>query len=554
MKPAERSIRVLLALMAVLGVVCVTPTAANAAFTRQFVRQITGTCETPGESPIQPSACPHSKFLPFGSVGGVAVDEKDDLWVGDLSSGALDEFSPAYLAGEPNAFLKTLPIKAEGPLEDVAIERASTGDFYVTHHRSGGSAQVEVFSEAGAHVETWTQSFDAPYVAIDNATESVKDPSACGAEPLAPFECFVYVAAGGVDPGVGKFNAHDVPEAFSASEPYIKEGDEIVGHPLVPVPGCEGETFKNSRPTAIAVDPKGDIYVVVNGCDAILEYAPSGKFIQAFTGAETPGVGESVPGVFGGNISGLAFDPASEHLLVAVRGDEGVNPPAAVDEFDVGSGRFLDQITESAPGVLLHAPLGEVAVDSKGYLYVADPQQGAVDVYDPGVFLPSLKLGEAGSRTRTTAVVHGMVDPEGIKLTACEFQYVSEAAFDSTGFTKLESGGEAPCVPAAAAIEANHVYQPVHAEVSEHILSGTVYRYRLLATSESSGASHGGTAVSGALAFTAPGSCGDLSRARRRTYPRRLSISLQRSTRWARRRATTSNMVPRLPMVRRRRC
>ena len=110
-----------LALLVLTASACLAflaPAFASAAFTRQFVRQITGTCETPGESPIGPSACPHSKFLPFGSVGGVAVDEKDDLWVGDLSSGDLDEFSPAYLAGEPNGFLQTLPIKAEGPPED----------------------------------------------------------------------------------------------------------------------------------------------------------------------------------------------------------------------------------------------------------------------------------------------------------------------------------------------------------------------------------------------------------------------------------------------------
>ena len=82
-----------------------------------------------------------------------------------------------------------------------------------------------------------------------------------------------------------------------------EEGYRIIGFP--PIPGCEGESFKSGdhAPGAVAVDSKGDIYVAVNvSCHAILEYAPSGKFMQAFTGAETPGVGESAPGVFGGNI------------------------------------------------------------------------------------------------------------------------------------------------------------------------------------------------------------------------------------------------------------
>ena len=35
---------------------------------------------------------------------------------------------------------------------------------------------MEVFSGAGAHLETWAQSFETPHVAIDNATESVQGP------------------------------------------------------------------------------------------------------------------------------------------------------------------------------------------------------------------------------------------------------------------------------------------------------------------------------------------------------------------------------------------
>ena len=82
-------------LVAVVGLALLAPGVASAAFTRPFLRQITGTPAGAFEGP-----------------GGVAVDEKGDLWVGDHLGGApfrLDEFKPA---AEGNAFVKTLEIDA----------------------------------------------------------------------------------------------------------------------------------------------------------------------------------------------------------------------------------------------------------------------------------------------------------------------------------------------------------------------------------------------------------------------------------------------------------
>jgi hypothetical protein len=72
---------------------CLAPGVADAAFVRPFLRQISNTCEKPGE----PLSCPGSKAVPL-DARGVAVDANNDLWVGDGEGhgASLAEFEPAY--------------------------------------------------------------------------------------------------------------------------------------------------------------------------------------------------------------------------------------------------------------------------------------------------------------------------------------------------------------------------------------------------------------------------------------------------------------------------
>ena len=253
---------------------------------------------------------------------------------------------------------------------------------------------------------------------------------------------------------------------------------------------------------------------------AVLEYAPSGKFIQAFAGSQTPGLGESHRnGGFGGPLRGVAVDPRSGDVLVSV---EEINTNvSAIDEFD-SSGHFLGQITATIPGHGLRSA-SSVVVDSEGDLYVVDGGEAinsrdiehAVDVYAEGHFVPGVRLGEATGRTATAAVLNGSVDPEallnGAGISECRFEYVTEAAFkqnveahdgdESEGFAELGSGGSVSCSPEASGIPANEEYDPVHADLAEHISPGVTYRYRLLAAT---GGTHGGVKETAALAFTAP--------------------------------------------------
>jgi hypothetical protein len=471
------------------------PAGASARYVRPYTRQITGTCPSAG-------TCAPSEVIPFGPLPsplGLAVDSKDDLWVGNLTPSynppfPLDGFEPS------GSFAKSLSVSAERP-ENVAIN-LSTGAFYIG---STGAGEVEIFSAAGAPEGTVELPHGVAGIAVDNSS--------------GPAHGSVYVhgaderALNDRSRSIYKFDAAGEPVDFegcaSCSE-YV-QGNEIIGPP-------EGSSDVGD---SVAVDPaSGDIYVAIaNGEDGyreIIEYAPSGELIRAITGAGVPNPpGDGLGDAFGGVMQGLAVDPTNGNLLLSLGYGAGENTveKGFIDEFD-SSGHFLGQITE-AEGKPLSGAYA-IATDSHGNVYVADRPRygvGTVAVYGPGHFVPALRLGAAATEAAhpETAVLQGAVNPESTLtpnpseygVSDCHFEYVTEAAYNATGFSNLSSGGEEPCeAPAAAAIPKDDEYTPVHARIAEHIVSGTTYRYRLSATL--SGALGGQPETSGVLAFTAP--------------------------------------------------
>lgn len=477
-----------------LGFAFIAPSSVLAAFRRSFVHQITR-AENPSGLTCSSESPPCLSF--GGFAGGVAVDAAGNLWVGDGLS-KLDEFDST------GAFIQTLsitrppgiPPKPEEhptPPGSLAIAR-STGFFYFTaeHSRPIDPPHVEVLDNTGAFVRRWPVGAGA-HIAIDNSTE--------------PFDLSagsIYVTSD-TERTISKFDASGKPVSFGGSAGYI-EGNEITG-----TPNEANEHFGQESPIGIAVDSLGNIYAVnnkegTNAVGEVDEYNPNGVFVRAFTGGETPGLGEShARGGFGGRLDGIAVDPVSEHLLVAVRSEKEPEE-GGLDEFD-SSGHFLNQIAnteiETSPVVRVRSHLQsawEMTADLSGSIYVVDKSEHAVDVYGPGRFLPSLKLAEASERHPTSALLNGSVDPEGSSLSECYFEYVSEAAFEKTEFLDLSSGGKAPCTPTAAEIPVNKEYAAVHADLTG-LTSGATYRYRLVATTSGP---LGGTERSQALAFTAP--------------------------------------------------
>jgi hypothetical protein len=480
----------------VLCLVLFVPSAASAHFVRPFLRQLAGTCEKAEESP---PSCAGSKFVPFGGPGEIAVDGEDDLWVLEGNS-KVDEFGPS------GVYKQTLEPPSLSGAEYLAV--GSTGALYVSSDHVEGNFrhhQVEIFSKTGVLEKTFapsekTTSFlTEQAIAVDDSTD-----------PLDPSVGDVYVEGGyGGKSSLQKFNAAGEPvdwESFKGSESCScsVSGNEIF--------------FAVSGSEAVAVDPaNGDIWVAGGdvqgqGGQGVREFSPGGELIREVTGEEAPGVGQG-RGFNGGEqgtpISGLAVDPTNGDLLVSLSNshDEGV-----VDEFDA-EGAFLGQIAE-AGGERLRGAFG-LAVDSHGDLYVVNHNtvgEGSggphvVDEFEAGHFVPGVRPVAATQRRQSSAVLNGFVDPESDLnpekegITECYFEYVSEAAFQESGFEDLSSGGRVPCEhPDAGEIPRSDAETPVHALVGEHVESGVTYRYRL---SAAVGGKLGGSLASAAAVFTA---------------------------------------------------
>lgn len=87
---------------------------------------------------------------------------------------------------------------------------------------------------------------------------------------------------------------------------------------------------------------------------------------------------------------------------------------------------------------------------------------------------PEATTEAAKSITKTTATLAASVNPKGGKVSNCHFEYVSETAFQNTGFSGAASKNCAP-TPSGNAASA------VTANVSA-LAAGTAYRFRVVAT------------------------------------------------------------------------
>ncbi len=501
---------VAIALVVVVGFVAgpvVLP--ASAAFTRPSLGQIKGTPTGAGGA-----------IVPFSGPEGVTVDDTDDIWVGDGSNDdRLDEFEPAY---DGNNFLKMFIIEAFTFPESLAFDNVSKYFYFSGQNKNNETNRVvEVFNSSGDHVEIkgWEGKRFAEaqrggvHVAIDNSTD-LFDLSAGSVYVAHSGEDDKPPVGDGLPQGIEKFNAMGESEDFvnTSKEPvslsYVK-GNEITG-----VPDENFSEEAHASPASVAVDEAGNIYAVdlsynsksksVSREGAAVEFSPEGVFLRAFTGEDTPGIGEDHEG-FGGELRGVAIDPATGDVLISV-----YNPRegGVVDEFGP-SGGFVNQITgfEVSPGVRvgLKDP-SEMVVDSRGDLYVVDGVEHVVDVFGPGLFYPSLKLSEASAVSSSEASLVGSVNPEGLELSECRFEYVTESVFLEEGFSKTETR---ECVPSASKVSEDVKEEikdggdgrvPVGVGVTlKGLLGGVTYRYRLVA--RTAGAA-GGVEVSEPLGFT----------------------------------------------------
>jgi hypothetical protein len=202
----------------------------------------------------------------------------------------------------------------------------------------------------------------------------------------------------------------------------------------------------------IAADAEENVYADSWPAGPVVKYEQS-----QLSPLEVPAIGTQVDAAG----STLAADPQSHDLFI----DE---TEALADYESLGAATLLGASGVGGPGAL-SGSYG-VAVDhASGELYAANGA-GRVEIFGPAVTAAEAIAQAASGVAQATATLNGAVNPAGLPVSACQFEYrgAAEASFTHT----------TPCVPPPGSGEA---LLPVAAELSG-LEPATSYSYRLVAS------------------------------------------------------------------------
>jgi hypothetical protein len=359
----------------------------------------------------------------FSAPTAMTVDPStEDLLVVDQSAGTISRFNPDGTADEFTALGSNVIDEANGaPLSfgapretQIAVDNSggvADGDIYVTQ---ASPPAVDIFASTGAYLGQLTESGSTAFSGVSGVAV---DPSGN-----------IYVGDT-FGPGVEKFTPTTNP-ATNASFVGSLEAENLFPLTLAAGSGSTaGALFTTSFFGGV-------------------QKQDSGSGSRAYEFAPGPVTTESV-------------SPAGR---VIVAGE------AEVAEFDAsGAASATKGLSFEAPTIVTG-----VAAGTGGVVYVSREGSETLEVWEP-VKVPTPTVSAPSSITPTTAQLNGTVNPEGLSVLDCKFEWgtKSSGVFDHS----------APCVPSAAAIPVDTTDHTVSAEISG-LIPNAAYRYRLTAENE----------------------------------------------------------------------
>ncbi len=350
-----------------------------------------------------------SSFGSFSGVQGVAVEQSSgDVYVYDAPVGELLKFDAS---GNPVNFSST----GTNAIEGLAGTEEGEGEIAVDN--SGGVAKGDIYVANGSSVHVYTSS-----------GKSLGELAAGPGEPWGR-PCGVAVdSSGNVYVGL---NPQHVNKYAPSANP-VASSDYV------------SSLWGLSGVCNVAVDSVGSVYT-----DSFPE-GPMFKYeALQFSPIEIAASGTEIPG--GGRV--VSVDPATGDLYVA-RSSE-------IAQFGPGS-EPLGAFT-GAPEDAIGNTHGLAVNGSSGEVYVSDNNQGRLDVFGPAVVLAEASTGAPTGVGTTGATLNGTVNPGGVEVTACTFDYGSQ----SVPCSALPGSGSGPV--------------PVHANIVG-LEPHKVYSYLLVVT------------------------------------------------------------------------
>lgn len=398
----------------------------------------------------------------FSNAAGLAVDQASgDLLVLDLGVDTVSRFKPN---GEPDPFTAlgtnvidgesgedTTPQGGLGPTgnyshSEVAVDAScalhsppldesttptcaefdpADGDIYVTRHAPGA---VDVFSSQGKYLGQLTQSSEGAF----------------GVEIQG-------VAVG------------------SSGALYVADFSNKTIHVFTPTSNSpyEATNTTNLKP---GVGPS----IVTIGA------GPTASFVFARASEKASKIEASSPGAlkyqFGSKVDGVAADPGSGHVY-AINHTTSILA-ASLREYDVSEAAASEA---GLPVPLASNPQG-IAVDGASHdLYITRAGDQHVEVYGPLVTVPEPVTGSASAIEPRSAMLNGTVDPDGVPLGECAFQYGTSAAYgEEAACEEYEAGGTWHALSSASEVPTREGPVPVRVDVGGLEL-GAEYHFRLVA-------------------------------------------------------------------------
>jgi hypothetical protein len=218
----------------------------------------------------------------------------------------------------------------------------------------------------------------------------------------------------------------------------------------------------------VNADHTATFTTTTNPCTLAAGTGPTAGFLfpAAYNGEVSKidsSTGELKYAVVTGSHRTVSVDPSSGHVL-AVAGS------TSVQELDA-SGAL--EATEVAT-IKTSDVRGVAADEASGEIYLG--KQTRVEIYEaPIVTLPEVVTAAASGNTGTHATLNGTVNPDGVELSECSFEWTQSSSFPSSFDNTV------PCAESPAEIGTGTSAVAVHADLAHLTPQGTHYYFRLVA-------------------------------------------------------------------------
>ena len=302
---------------------------------------------------------------------GVALDSAGDVFIADDGDNSVTEYAQG--ANGNVAPIATISGPATGLSDPTGVALDSAGDLFVANF--GGS--VTEYAKGANGNAAPIAAFSGPAIGL----------------ALAPAPAYSFVA----NVGANSVTA------------YAQGAD---GSRQVPAAIIQGPNTGLDAPTAVAVNPAGDLFVADDNDNSVTEYAPR-AFGDVAPIATISGPDSGLSGPFG-----LALDSAGD-LFVGNADNNSVTEYAPRPFGDVAP-----IATISGPDTGLNTPFG-VALDSAGDLFVANDGGNSVTEFTKGA------NGDAAPIVSISGAASGLSSPTGVAVNSAGDLYVVSSATDS---------------------------------------------------------------------------------------------------------------------------